>query len=222
MNDNTIINQKSCKDVFNAFLVENAIYDGDDEFPCIKTSHQIPNRFITFSKALKTVDYDQWVVFYEHDYQFVRVWNNPRRYLSILKRFRGVISPDFSLYRNMPICMQKWSTYKNRALGHWWTENGIEVIPNVRFAGYDSFSFCFKGIETNSTICIGSVGCLRNKYERQLFSVGLDELVNNLSPKVIIVYGSAPHDLFDKHRKSGILIISFNSDVASSHKKEVI
>ncbi|MCR5798709.1 MAG: DUF4417 domain-containing protein [Lachnospiraceae bacterium] len=213
--------QKSCKDVFNAFLVEDATYDGYDEFPCVKTSSLIPNRVITFTKALKTNDYDQWVVFYEHDYQFERIWNRPKRYLEILKRFRGVISPDFSLYRNMPICMQKWNTYRNRALAHWWQKNGIEVIPNVRFAGRDSYQFCFKGIEKNSTVCIGSIGCMRSKTERLLFTEGLDEMVRQLTPKIIIVYGSAPNDIFDKYRKAGIRIIVFKSEFASFHAKEV-
>lgn len=213
--------QKSCRDVFNAFLVENANYDGDDEFPCIQTSSFIPNRCIPFSKALKTNDYNQWVVFYEHDYQFVRIWNNPRRYLKILKRFRGVISPDFSLYRRMPLCMQKWSTYQNRAVGHWLNENGVEVIPNVRFAGPDSYSFCFKGIQKNSTVCIGTIGCLKRKIEKQYFIDGLEEMVKQLSPKTIIIYGSTPHMIFDKYQKSGIQIISFKSDFASFHGKEV-
>ena len=55
---------KGCKDVFHAFLVEKASYDGDEEIPCIKTSKLIPEKVITFSKALKTTNYNQWVVFY--------------------------------------------------------------------------------------------------------------------------------------------------------------
>lgn len=43
--------------------------------------------------------------------------------------------------------MQKWSTYQGRALAHWWGENGMEVIPNVRFADERSYEFCFSGIE---------------------------------------------------------------------------
>ena len=214
--------QKSCKDVFHSYLIKSAEYDGPDEFPYIRTSKLLPNRVITFSEALKTKDYDQWVVFYEHDYQFVRVWNQPYRYLNILKRFRGVISPDFSLYRRMPIVMQKWSTFQSRALGHWWNENGIEVIPNVRFAGYRSYGFCFKGIEKNSTVCIGSHGCLKRKDEKALFKEGLAEMVAQLSPRTIIVYGAAPDEIFDEYRSLGIQIIVFESKCASSHKKEVL
>lgn len=221
MSNNHTPLQKSCRDVFHAFLVESATYDGIDEFPCIRTSSLLPNRVITFSKALKTRDYNQWVVFYEHDYQFIRVWNQPRRYLKILKRFLGVITPDFSLYRQMPLIMQKWSTYQGRALGNWWNENGIEVIPNVRFAGYRTYTFCFRGIERNSTVCIGTHGCMKHRDDRLLFEEGLAEMVNQLSPQIIIVYGTAPAGIFDRYRAMGIQILVFESDYSTSRKKEV-
>lgn len=52
-------------DVFHAFLVENADHDGVFEMPCIRTSKNIPNRVITFSKAMSKSwqDFDCWVVF---------------------------------------------------------------------------------------------------------------------------------------------------------------
>jgi hypothetical protein len=84
--------QKGCKDVFHAFLVEKANYDGVEEIPCIRTSKLLPNQVITFSKALKSTDFDQWVVFYEHDEQFVRLWNSPRKYINILKKYNGIIN----------------------------------------------------------------------------------------------------------------------------------
>ena len=43
-------------------------------------------------------DFDSWVVFYEADKYFERLWNNPKQYISKLKRFQGVITPDFSIY----------------------------------------------------------------------------------------------------------------------------
>ena len=98
-------------DVFNSFLVSNAEYDGNMEMPRIRTSKEVPNKIVTFSKAMsqKWNDFDYWVVFYEHDQKFEKLWKNPKKYLNKLKKFRGVISPDFSLYRNMPLVMQQWN-----------------------------------------------------------------------------------------------------------------
>lgn len=214
----TIIDKYIRYDVFRSYLVENATYVGEDEIPIIKSSSKIiPNKVIPFSKAMSTKDYNQWVVFYEMDYQFERIWNQPKKYLKILKRFNGVISPDFSLYRNMPLVMQKWSTYKGRALANYWITNGIEVIPNVRFSDERSYSFCFNGIEKNSIIAIGTHGCIKKKDDKEYFKKGLSELVKELQPKTIIVYGKSPNDIFEEY-KNNIQIINFESDF-SNHMK---
>lgn len=101
--------RKNCIDVFNAFLVTLATYAGIFEFPCIKATYDIPNKLISFSKCISCKDYNQWVHFYEDDHLFERIWRNPQKYLDILKRYNGVILPDFSLYRDMPLVMQLWN-----------------------------------------------------------------------------------------------------------------
>ena len=92
--------RSGCKDVFRAFLVKNATYEGYLEIPCIKKTEEIPNRLIPFSKAVGSHDYDAWVHFYEDDVSFERLWNQPSKYLPILKKFKGIITPDFSVYLN--------------------------------------------------------------------------------------------------------------------------
>ena len=105
-------------DVFNAFLLKNADYEGYIELPALKTSEHLPEKVVTFSKAMSASfnNFDCWVVFYEHDRAFARLWNNPNKYLNKLKKFKGIISPDFSVYRNMPLVMQMWNIFKGRAL----------------------------------------------------------------------------------------------------------
>lgn len=129
------------------FLVADADYEGYIELPKIKTSNHRPQNLVSFSKAMSKSwnDFECWVMFYEHDVRFERLWNNPKRYLSKLKKFKGIISPDFSLYRNMPLVMQQWNTYRNRALAAWLQNNGIELIPNVRFNDERTYDFCFDG-----------------------------------------------------------------------------
>ena len=75
--------RKNCKDVFNAFLVRLAYFAGLFEFPVLKPTYCIPNRLLTFSKAVSSKDYDYWVHFYEDDYLFERLWQNPKKYLEI-------------------------------------------------------------------------------------------------------------------------------------------
>ena len=69
-------------DVFNSFLVADAEYEGEIELPKLKTSNEIPQKVITFSKAMSPSckEFDCWVHFYEHDRYFERLWHNPKRY----------------------------------------------------------------------------------------------------------------------------------------------
>ena len=208
-------------DVFHAFLVENADYDGCYELPIIRTSDHLPDKVITFSKAMSKTwdDFDCWVVFYEHDRDFERLWNKPRQYLDKLKKFKGVISPDFSLYRNMPLVMQLWNTYRSRAIAVWLQDNGVEVIPNIRFGDERTFSFCFDGVEENKTVAVGTHGCIKRKEDKIFFKIGLARMVQRLSPKTIIVYGSAPDSIFKPYKDMGINIIAFESEFSKSRKQ---
>ena len=210
-----------CKDVFRAFLVKNAHYDGDLEIPCIEEEHTIPSKLIAFSKAISNKDYDAWVHFYEDDVCFERLWNQPKKYLPVLKRYKGVITPDFSVYRDMPLVMQQWNIYRGRAIGHWLQENGIPTIANVRWGDERTYDLSCAGVPRNSTISIGSHGCIKLLHEREFFNRGLDYAVKKLQPQIIIVYGTAPDAIFDEHRKNGIRIIQFDSDYMVAHRKAV-
>ena len=210
-----------CKDVFRAFLVENARYEGNLEIPCIETEHRLPTRLIPFSKAIGGKDNDAWVHFYEDDVCFERLWNQPNKYLPILKKYAGVITPDFSVYRDMPLVMQQWNIYRSRAMGHWLQENGLPVITNIRWGDERTYDLCCTGVPFKSTIAIGSHGCIKILQERNHFVRGLDYVVNKLKPKTIIVYGTTPEDVFAKYKEIGIVILQFDSDYMIAHKRTV-
>ncbi|WP_288886485.1 DUF4417 domain-containing protein [uncultured Eubacterium sp.] len=210
--------RRGCKDVFNAFLVEFAYYAGILEFPIIKPTYEIPNRLISFSKCISSKKHNAWVHFYEDDYLFERLWRNPQRYLNILKRYNGVILPDFSVYRDMPLIMQLWNIYRSRAIGFWLQINGIKVIPNIRYGDRRTYKFCCDGIGKHCVIAVGSHGNMRQKEDRKVFLLGLDVIVSILQPSVIVVYGTAPKKYFQKYIDAGIRIVRFESDYSTSHK----
>lgn len=211
--------RKGCKDIFKTFLVENASFDGSLEIPIIKKEFSIPNELIPFSKCISSKDHNCWIHFYEDDVMFERIWNNPEKYLNVLKRYNGVISPDFSLYRDFPLVMQQWNTYRNRAIGSWLQQNGIKVIPNLRFGDKRTYSFCCLGIEKGSVIAIGTHGTIKNKEDKAIFVEGLEFAISRIRPSAIIVYGSAPKDVFEKY-SNDIKIYQFDSDFFKSRKGE--
>lgn len=211
--------RSGCKDVFHAFLLKNANYKGRQEIPIIMPSKELPNKLIIFSKAINSTDYNQWVCFYEDDASFERIWNNPKKYLPILKKFNGVITPDFSLYRDMPLIMQEWNIFRSRAIGHWLQENGVNVLPNIRWGDSRTCKTSCLGISEYSTIVVGTVGCIKLLEDRKIFIEGLDKVVNYLHPTTIVVYGSAPDYIFGKYKDQGIKILQFDSDTARTFKE---
>lgn len=210
--------RSGCRDVFHAFLVHDATYDGILEIPVIQPTDQLPNRLISFSKAMKTADFNQWVHFYEDDSGFERVWNRPNYYLPLIKKFNGVITPDFSLYRDMPLVMQQWNTYRGKALGHWWQTQGIAVLPNVRTADSRSFPFSCYGVPHESIICMGTHGCMRIREDRELFKAGLSYVLNEIVPSDIVFYGSVPNDIIELCAARNVTVLQFPSEFALSRK----
>lgn len=211
--------RSGCKDVFRAFLVKKAQFVSYLEIPCIAPETSLPLGMIPFSKAISSTEYDQWVHFYEDDARFERLWNKPGKYIPILKKYRGIITPDFSLYRDMPLVMQLWNIYRSRAIGHWLQENGVPVIANVRWGDERTYDLCCAGVPRKSIIAVGSHGCIKLVREREFFKRGLDYVVKKLRPQTIIVYGTAPNTVFDKYSKVGIRIIQFDSDYMVAHRK---
>ena len=57
--------------------------------------------------------------------------------------------------------------------------------------------------------------------DRKFFLEGLDIIVGIIQPSVIVVYGTANDKYFGKYKERGIKILQFDSEFASSHKKEV-
>lgn len=210
-----------CKDVFHAFMVRSATYEGELEIPRIVPETVIPKKLISFSKAIGGTDYDAWVHFYEDDASFERLWNKPCKYLPILKRYKGVISPDFSLYRDMPLVMQHWNIYRSHAVAVWLQREGVSVIANVRLADDRTYKTCCLGVPKSATIAVGSHGCIKLLREREHFINGLEYVVKELTPKTIIVYGTAPDSVFGKCKAAGIEVLQFDSDYMIAHRKAV-
>lgn len=209
-------------DVFKSKLVDGAQFSERYEFPLLKQAACKPRRAIPFDKASKSKgEHEQWVHFYIHDRNFECVWNNPTQYLDMLKRFEGVITPDFSLYREMPLAMQIWNTYRNRAMGYWMQSNGISIVPNVRWGDERTYHFAFEGLPIGGTLAISTNGCIQKKLERYYFKKGLAQMVKELSPKTIINYSYTPDDIFEEYRQQDIEIIGIENYAQTVRKAAV-
>ena len=206
-------------DVFKSELVRGAHFSPVYEFPLLKAVNFKPSQALPFEKASGATNCKQWVHFYTHDYQFERVWNSPARYLPILRRFEGVITPDFSLYREMPLAMQIWNTYRNRALAFWLQREGVSIVPNIRWGDERTYEFAFEGLPTGGTVAVSAHGTLRNKVNRGYFKAGLARMVERLQPQTIITYSQTPNDIFGEYKEQDLEVIEIPYHVVALRKE---
>ncbi len=97
----------------------------------------------------------------------------------------------------------------------------MPVITNVRWSDERTYELCCTGVPENSTIAVGSHGCIKLLQEREFFAKGLDYVVNRLRPKTILVYGTAPDAVFSKYKEFGVTVLQFDSDYHIAHQKVV-
>jgi hypothetical protein len=126
--------------------------------------------------------------FFLDDYRFERVWSKPEAALDRVIEVGAALTPDFSIWRDMPLAAQIWQTYRARWVGAYWQYNGIEVIPTVSWGAPETYEFCFEGLPEKSTLAVSSVG-VRDGAAKRLFHMGLDELIRQTKPERLLVYG---------------------------------
>lgn len=128
--------------------------------------------------------------FFLDDYRFEAVWANPHRGLDRIAVLGAALTPDFSMWRDMPLVMQQWQVYRSRWCGAWLLACGIDIVPTVTWAGPRTFEFAFAGLARHTTVAISTVGT-RGREVRRLFEAGCEALIERVAPAAVLVYGNA-------------------------------
>lgn len=131
--------------------------------------------------------------FFLDDYRFERVWSDPHGTLDRIKTVGAALSPDFSMWRDMPPAMQLWQLYRSRWCAAWWQYNKVNVIPTVGWGRPETFEFVFEGLPHESVLAISIVG-IKSAYAHKLFREGLERLVEDVHPTMLLCYGKLPYD----------------------------
>ncbi len=162
------------------------------QIPILKNQKCFPEKLINFCDAMQYDHFDSYVHFYLDDGKIECLWRKPERYIERLKKFRGVFTPDFSLYTDMPTAMQIWNIFRSRLLGQMFQNAGIKVIPTVSWSDKRSFAFCFDGLPQHGIVSVSSVGVLRDKMFLRRFMTGLKLMIDKVEPVGIVFYGKVP------------------------------
>lgn len=163
--------------------------DGKYQMPIIEPVNHIPSSLIGFNCALSAKETKSGVHFYIDDYQFERIWNNPEKYIQLISKFECVLTPDFSLYMDMPLPMKIWNVYRSRMIGQICQDAGAIVIPTVSWAEKETYDFCFDGLPEKSVLSISTIGVKRNPESFEVWNDGVKELLKRKKPKTLLVYG---------------------------------
>ena len=216
------------KDTFNLYMLENAKLVGDLEMPYIqKYNGPIPTK-ITNWVTHKLHPSQYFIHFYLFDYYFDNknsIWYGSQRnsssvekIITKLKEYQGLITPDYSIYTDMPLIMQYWNIYRARTIYVWLSSLGYNTIFNIRWGDYRTYDVAFFGIEKHSTLAVGSHGLIKNVLQRHTFMTGFNEMVKRLEPKNLIVYGPYIKEMKDICESRQINVIHFDSEQLEARK----
>ena len=114
---------------YNLFDYDESRVSGFYQMPTLTAVNHTVNDLQGFNYVLNKPDYSKGVHFYLDDYQFERIWQRPEYYIDKLKDFDCVLTPDFSLYLDMPVAMMVWNVYRSRLIGQIMQDYGLTVIP---------------------------------------------------------------------------------------------
>jgi len=175
------------------------LFSSDNEWgiPTIAQCLSLPAQLVQWGSrpALQAVkpESNTAVHFFVDDYRFESLWRHPERNLDTILHVGCALSPDFSLFRDMPLVMQMWNVYRNRWLGCYWQAQGIEVIPTISWS--KPHDFCYAGVEQGSVVAVSFVGIEHDQKARYLFREGFEKMIAVLHPRKILCYGKMPRDM---------------------------
>jgi len=149
--------------------------------PDLPRTTAAPTRLIAYNDRRK-VEHPQpgdAVHFFLDDYRFETMWTKPRQSLSRVMRAGIALTPDFSLWREMPMAMQLWQVYRSRWCGAWMVSNGVDVIPTISWSTPDSYDFAFAGVPQCSTVAVSTVG-IRGTLAESGYFQGLEAMMDTV------------------------------------------
>lgn len=218
-------------DGFNPELAKGAKFEGLFQFPVISPANldKYPKYLVPFSERNKIENpAEAFVVFYEHDDNFADIVRNPFDFIDDLKRFTGVVSPDNSVYRDIPLAAQIGNIYRNRLIGSLLQRHGILVIPNIRWGdertyGTDLFgeAVAFASAPKHGAVAVGCYGCIRGADNIAHFVNGFRVMLEKLEPKMVLIYGKLPKKIIEQVR-GRVKIVAYNDWTSVRHGKEPI
>lgn len=181
--------------VRNEFLYYNKS-SGKYDFPIIRRQDVDISKiqFISYAdtKLNDKENSNKSVHFFTYDWKFNKVYSDAENELPKLSQYYCLLSPDFSLFTDMPLALQIESVFKNRWCGAFWQSKGLNVIPTVAWGNEKSFDFCFDGIEEGSIVAVCTY---YRENSEHTFMKGYNIMLEKIKPRTVICYDNPFPDM---------------------------
>lgn len=173
---------------------------GSERYPELQPTYIIPDKVVGFNEknSIKSPS-DYYLDHFIDDYHFEPVWGNCDKYLDKYRQFKGVVTTDFSVYRDMPLWVRKYNVGRNRTIAYYLQKNGINIIPVASWAYLEDFEWCLDGLPKESSVAISTNGCMTSFISKITFLEGVDKLQEILHPKHLIIAGGPLPELDAKY-----------------------
>ena len=150
-------------------------------------------RLIGYDRAKNGNDehFQRMVHFFLYDYKFEDIWTDPEKRVEALRKYRAVLTPDFSMYLEMHPVLQLYNTFRNRWVGAYLANHDIKVVPTVNWGDESTFDFCFEGIAKGSAVAVSTYMASEHgnhKDQKEWFLKGYNEMLRRIEPEVVICY----------------------------------
>lgn len=224
--------RKSDKDIFLAEKLKDANFNTGfyqiPEIPDVKIFK--PDGLVLWSNRKRCMNKSKFgLVYYEYDCKFDGkdgIYNilkygteeEVQQLIDELKEFAFVVCPDYSVYGNFPNYKQIDAMSRSREVGYVLSTYGIKIVVNYRATYKWSYELALTGICYNGIVSIGTLGCLRDKDSRALLKDSVQALVKYIKPRVIIVYGYAPDDIFQIAKDNVADIWQYDSEISKAFR----
>lgn len=160
------------------------------QMPTIRPCGYVPDALTAFHEFVGGAETDT-VHFFLDDYQFERIWAQPHKYIDMMvsRGIKGALTPDFSLYTDMPEALRIYNVYRNRLVGQMMQDAGLQVIPTLQWAQESTFPYCFDGIGKGGTVAVSTVGVVGGG-DCDIWREGMREAIKRVKPGCVLIYGA--------------------------------
>lgn len=177
-------------DIHKLYYWHNATKIGKYKLPQLKPNHFIPENVVSFNERNITPHPEEhWLDFFIDDPLFENFWTHPEVSFSVLRRYAGIITTDYSMMPEMLPGQLIWNCTRNRVMAYYLQSSGFNIIPVASWCGEDDFDWCFDGLPEDSSIAVSTNGCNTSPYSERIFLRGVEELQQRKKPWKLIVCG---------------------------------